>query len=54
MSYTHTPDLAAIRAIVHRYAIKAGLTGARAIDLVLAVSEVGSRSAPGRPLLAVF
>ena len=40
MSYTYTTDLAAIRAVVHRYAIQAGLTEARAIDLVLAVSEV--------------
>jgi anti-sigma regulatory factor (Ser/Thr protein kinase) len=40
MSYTYTTDLAAIRAIVHRYAIHAGLTEARAIDLTLAVSEV--------------
>lgn len=40
MSYTYTTDLAAIRAVVHRYAIQAGLTEARAIDLTLAVSEV--------------
>ena len=40
MSYTYTTDLAAIRAVVHRYALQAGLTEARAIDLVLAVSEV--------------
>jgi anti-sigma regulatory factor (Ser/Thr protein kinase) len=44
MSYTYTTDLAAIRAIVHRYAIKAGLTEARAIDLVLAVSEVAANT----------
>jgi anti-sigma regulatory factor (Ser/Thr protein kinase) len=44
MSYSYTTDLAAIRAIVHRYAVKAGLTEARAIDLVLAVSEVAANT----------
>jgi len=44
MSYTYTTDLAAVRAIVHRYAIRAGLTEARAIDLVLAVSEVAANT----------
>ena len=44
MSYTYTTDLAAIRAIVHRYAIQAGLTEARAIDLTLAVSEVAANT----------
>ena len=44
MSYTYTTDLAAIRAVVHGYAIKAGLTEARAIDLVLAVSEVAANT----------
>ncbi len=44
MSYTYTTDLAAIRAVVHRYALKAGLTEARAIDLVLAVSEVAANT----------
>jgi anti-sigma regulatory factor (Ser/Thr protein kinase) len=44
MSYTYTTDLGAIRAIVHRYAVKAGLTDARAIDLVLAVSEVAANT----------
>jgi anti-sigma regulatory factor (Ser/Thr protein kinase) len=44
MSYAYTTDLAAIRAIVHRYAIQAGLTEARAIDLVLAVSEVAANT----------
>jgi hypothetical protein len=39
MSYSYTTDLAAIRAVVHRYAIQAGLTEACAIDLTLAVSE---------------
>jgi anti-sigma regulatory factor (Ser/Thr protein kinase) len=44
MSYTYTTDLAAIRAVVHRYAIEAGLTEARAIDLTLAVSEVAANT----------
>ena len=44
MSYTYTTDLASIRAAVHGYAIKAGLTEARAIDLVLAVSEVAANT----------
>jgi len=44
MSYTYTTDLAAIRAVVHRYAVKAGLSEARAIDLVLAVSEVAANT----------
>jgi anti-sigma regulatory factor (Ser/Thr protein kinase) len=44
MSYTYTTDLAAIRAVVHRYALQAGLTEARAIDLVLAVSEVAANT----------
>jgi anti-sigma regulatory factor (Ser/Thr protein kinase) len=44
MSYTYTTDLAAIRAVVHGYAIKAGLTEERAIDLVLAVSEVAANT----------
>ena len=42
--YTYTTDLAAIRAVVHRYAIQAGLTEARAIDLTLAVSEVAANT----------
>src|SRR5438552_652931 len=33
MSYNYTTDLAAIRAVVHRYAIQAGLPETRAIDL---------------------
>src|ERR1035441_5950448 len=45
MSYPYPTDLAAIRAIVQRYAIKAGLSEARAIDLVLAVSEVAANTA---------
>ncbi len=44
VSYTYTTDLAVIRAIVHRYAVMAGLTEARAIDLVLAVSEVAANT----------
>jgi anti-sigma regulatory factor (Ser/Thr protein kinase) len=44
MSYKYTTDLAAIRAVVHRYAIKAGLTAARAVDLTLAVSEVAANT----------
>ena len=44
MSYAYTTDLAAIRAVVHRYAIQAGLTEARAIDLTLAVSEVAANT----------
>ena len=35
---------AAIRAVVHRYALDAGLTAARAIDLTLAVSEVAANT----------
>jgi anti-sigma regulatory factor (Ser/Thr protein kinase) len=44
MPYTYTTDLAAIRAVVHRYALEAGLTEARAIDLTLAVSEVAANT----------
>jgi anti-sigma regulatory factor (Ser/Thr protein kinase) len=44
MSYSYTTDLAAIRAVVHRYAIEAGLTEARAIDLTLAASEVAANT----------
>ena len=44
MSYTYSTDLGAIRAVVHRYALQAGLTEARAIDLVLAVSEVAANT----------
>ena len=44
MSYPYTTDLAAVRAVVHRYAIKAGLSEARTIDLVLAVSEVAANT----------
>jgi anti-sigma regulatory factor (Ser/Thr protein kinase) len=44
MSYNYTTDLAAIRVVVHRYALAAGLTEARAIDLTLAVSEVAANT----------
>jgi anti-sigma regulatory factor (Ser/Thr protein kinase) len=44
MSYSYTTDLAAIRAVVHRYAILAGLSEPRATDLVLAVSEVAANT----------
>ncbi len=44
VAYPYTTDLAAIRAIVQRYAVKAGLSEARAIDLVLAVSEVAANT----------
>jgi len=44
MSYGYTTDLAAVRAIVYRYAKQAGLPEHRAIDLVLAVSEVAANT----------
>jgi anti-sigma regulatory factor (Ser/Thr protein kinase) len=44
MSYTYTTDLAAVRAVVYRYARQAGLPESRAIDLVLAVSEVAANT----------
>lgn len=44
MSYSYTTDLAAVRAVVHRYAVRAGLPESRAIDLVLAVSEVAANT----------
>jgi anti-sigma regulatory factor (Ser/Thr protein kinase) len=44
MSYTYTTDLSAVRAIVHRYAMRAGLPESRVIDLVLAVSEVAANT----------
>jgi len=44
MSYRYTTDLAAVRAVVYRYARRAGLTESRAIDLVLAVSEVAANT----------
>jgi anti-sigma regulatory factor (Ser/Thr protein kinase) len=44
MSYGYTTDLAAVRAVVYRYAKQAGLPEQRAIDLVLAVSEVAANT----------
>jgi anti-sigma regulatory factor (Ser/Thr protein kinase) len=44
MSYAYTTDLAAVRAVVYRYARQAGLPESRAIDLVLAVSEVAANT----------
>ncbi len=44
MPYNYTTDLAAVRAIVHRYARQAGLPEHRVIDLVLAVSEVAANT----------
>jgi anti-sigma regulatory factor (Ser/Thr protein kinase) len=44
MSFSYTTDLAAVRAVVQRYAFRAGLPEARAIDLVLAVSEVAANT----------
>jgi anti-sigma regulatory factor (Ser/Thr protein kinase) len=44
MSYGYTTDLAALRAVVYRYAKQAGLPEHRAIDLVLAVSEVAANT----------
>ncbi len=44
MSYGYTTDLAAVRTVVYRYAKQAGLPEHRAIDLVLAVSEVAANT----------
>ena len=44
MSYSYTTDLAAVRAVVYRYAKEAGLPEHRALDLVLAVSEVAANT----------
>jgi anti-sigma regulatory factor (Ser/Thr protein kinase) len=44
VSYSYTTDLAAVRAVVHRYARQAGLPESRAIDLVLAVSEIAANT----------
>jgi anti-sigma regulatory factor (Ser/Thr protein kinase) len=44
VSYRYTTDLAAVRAVVYRYAMQAGLPESRAIDLVLAVSEVAANT----------
>ena len=44
MAYSYTTDLAAVRAVVHRYALLAGLPEPRAVDLVIAVSEVAANT----------
>ena len=44
MSVTFTTDLSAIRTLVHRCAREAGLSEPRAIDLVLAVSEIAANT----------
>jgi anti-sigma regulatory factor (Ser/Thr protein kinase) len=44
MAFVYTTDLSAVRALVHRHALRAGLTEARAIDLMLAVSEVAANT----------
>jgi anti-sigma regulatory factor (Ser/Thr protein kinase) len=44
VSLTFTADLAAVRALVRRYASEAGLSEIRAVDLVLAVSEVAANT----------
>jgi anti-sigma regulatory factor (Ser/Thr protein kinase) len=44
MSHSYTTDLAAVRAVVYRYAKQAGLPEHRALDLVLAVSEVAANT----------
>ena len=44
MSYTYRTDLSQVRALVLKHATDAGLPGARATDLVLAVSEVAANT----------
>jgi anti-sigma regulatory factor (Ser/Thr protein kinase) len=44
MSFTFTTDLSAVRLLVQRCAREAGLSEARAVDLVLAVSEVAANT----------
>ena len=44
MSYTYRTDLSQVRALVLKHATDAGLPGARANDLVLAVSEVAANT----------
>jgi anti-sigma regulatory factor (Ser/Thr protein kinase) len=44
MAFVYTTDLSAVRALVHGHALRAGLTEARAIDLMLAVSEVAANT----------
>ena len=43
-SLTFTTDLAAVRELVRRHARKAGLADNRAVDLVIAVSEVAANT----------
>jgi anti-sigma regulatory factor (Ser/Thr protein kinase) len=44
VSLTYTTDLAAVRALVRRCTEEAGLSHKRAIDLVIAVSEVAANT----------
>jgi len=44
MSHTYRTNLSEVRALVRKHAIDAGLTEARANDLVLAVSEVAANT----------
>ena len=44
MRVTYTDDLSAVRALVQRSAKEAGLPADRAVDLVLAVSEVAANT----------
>jgi anti-sigma regulatory factor (Ser/Thr protein kinase) len=44
MSHTYRTNLSEVRALVFKHAIEAGLTAARAHDLVLAVSEVAANT----------
>lgn len=44
MSYMYRTDLSRVRAVVARHAADVGLSGARASDLILAVSEVAANT----------
>lgn len=44
MTLTFSTDLSGVRALVHRRALEARLSESRAIDLVLAVSEVAANT----------
>jgi anti-sigma regulatory factor (Ser/Thr protein kinase) len=44
VSLTFTTDLAAVRAVVSRYAAEAGLSEMRSADLVIAVNEVAANT----------
>ena len=44
VSVTFTTDLSAVRALVRSYADKAGLSEERAVDLVIAVSEIAANT----------